>query len=126
MFEVTGRQMADYIYSAQGSPQGFRLGDYIYAMDGTPLARVFAEKAFNLRGDYVGLIMNNMVLDKPGVSRRSMPPSPIPAPATPVHAAESRRPVCESFADCFDLLTHPADEAEPTEKPATRTEMATA
>ena len=44
MHEVTGTQMADYIYSTQGSPQGFRLGDYLYAMDGTPLAKVFAEK----------------------------------------------------------------------------------
>ena len=118
--------MADYIYSSQGSPQGFRLGDYLYAMDGTPLAKVFAEKVFDFNGDYVGLIMNNMVLDKPGVSRRSMPPASIPAPATPVHGAERRRPICESLADCFDLLTHPADEAEPTKQPATLTETATA
>ena len=118
--------MADYIYSTQGSPQGFRLGDYIFAMDGTPLAKVFAEKVYRLDGDYVGLIMNKMVLDKPGVSRRSMPPASVPAPATPVHGAESRRPICESFADCFDLLTHPADEIAPTEQPATYTETATA
>ena len=110
--------MADYIYSTQGSPQGFRLGDYLYALDGTPLAKVFAEKVFNFSGDYVGLIMNNMVLDKPGVSRRSMPPASIPAPANPVHGAERRRPICEAFPDCFDLLSHPADDAESAE-PAT-------
>ena len=103
--------MADYIYTAQGAPQGFRMGDYIYALDGTPLAKVFAEKVFNLSGDYVGLIMNNMVVDRPGVSRRSMPPSSNPPPATPVHGAECRRPICEAFADCFDLLTHPAGDA---------------
>ena len=116
--------MADYIYSTQGSPQGFRQGDYLYALDGTPLAKVFAEKVFNFHGDYVGLIMNNMVLDRPGVSRRSMPPASIPAPATPVHGAERRRPICEAYPDCFDLLTVPVDEAEPTEPPATLTAAA--
>jgi len=108
--------MADYIYNTQGSPQGFRLGDYIYAMDGTPLAKVFAEKVFNFSGNYVGLIMNNMVLDKPGVSRRNMPPASIPAPATPVHHAERRRPICEAFPDCFDLLALPAEDAGSTEQ----------
>jgi hypothetical protein len=108
--------MADYIYSSQGSPQGFRLGDYLYAMDGTPLAKVFAEKVFDFNGDYVGLIMNNMVLDKPGVSRRSMPPASIPGPATPVHAAERRRPICEAYPDCFDLLTLPAEDFGSTER----------
>src|SRR5688572_582668 len=104
--------MADYIYDTRGFPQGFRLGAYIYALDGTPLAKVFAEKVFDLGGDYVGLIMNNMVLDKPGVSRRSMPPAGKPSPVAPVHGAECRRPICESYADCFDLLTHPAGDAE--------------
>lgn len=96
--------MADYLYSSEGFPKGFRLGDHIYAMDGEPIGRVFAEKAFTLEGHYVGLIVNNMVLDKPGVSRRSMPPSPAPEPAAPAHGAGSRRPVCEAYADCFDLL----------------------
>lgn len=104
--------MADYIYSSQGSPQGFRLGDHIYTLDGAPVAKVFAEKVFHLSGQYVGLIINNMVLDKPGVSRRSMPPSPSPPRAAPVHGAESRRPVCEAYADCFDLLTPAAAEED--------------
>ena len=110
--------MADYIYDTRGSPQGFRLGDYIYALDGMPLAKVFAEKVYNLGGDYVGLIINNMVLDKPGVSRRSMPPSSRPSPVAPVHGAEGRRPVCEAYADRFDLLIHPAAD-EPAAEPAT-------
>ena len=116
--------MADYIYSTQGSPQGFRLGDYLYALDGTPLAKVFAEKVFNFSGDYVGLIMNNMVLDRPGVSRRSMPPASIPAPATPVHGAERRRPICEAYPDCFDLLALPTEDAGSTEQAATVTAAA--
>ena len=97
--------MADYIYSSQGSPQAFRLGDYIYAMDGDPIGRVFAEKAYRLDGRYVGLIVNNMVLDKPDVSRRNMPPSPVPPRAAPPQGAGFRRPVCEAYPDCFDLLT---------------------
>ncbi len=100
--------MADYIYDTRGSPKGFRLGAYIYALDGTPLAKVFAEKVFDLGGDYVGLIMNNMVVDRPGVSRRSMPPASRPAPVAPVHGAECRRPICEAYPDCFDLLISPA------------------
>lgn len=116
MIEVAGNAMADYIYDTHGSPRGFRLSDYIYAMDGTPLAKVFAEKVYNLGGDYVGLIMNNMVLDRPGVSRRSMPPSSRPEPVAPVHGAECRRPICEAYADCFDLLTPPAREDRSVEQ----------
>jgi hypothetical protein len=96
--------MADYIYSTQGFPQGLRLGNYIYTLDGTPIGRVFAEKAYDLSGSYVGLIINNMVLDKPGVSRKSMPPAPRPEPIAPARDATARRPVCEAYSDCFDLL----------------------
>ena len=99
--------MADYLYSSMGEPQGFRLGDYIYAMDGRPVGKVFAEKAYALNGEYVGLIVNNMVLDKPGVSRRNMPPITNVPVAEPSRLGEHRRPVCEGYADCFDRLLHP-------------------
>ena len=108
--------MADFIYDTRGSPRGFRLGAYIYALDGTPLAKVFAEKVFNLAGDYVGLIMNSMVLDRPGLSRRSMPPSSRPSPVAPMHGAECRRPICEAYADCFDRLTEPAADDAPAQR----------
>ena len=97
-------RMADCIYTSDGQPQGFRLSGHIYALDGKPIGRVFAEKAYRLDGTYVGAVVNNMVVDKPNVSRRSMPAAPPPAPAVPPHGLVSRRPVCESFPDCFDLL----------------------
>ena len=104
--------MADYLYSSDGSPRAFRLGDHIHAMDGTPVGRVFAEKAYRLDGTYVGAVINNMIVDRPGVSRRSRPPVPAPPPAAPPPGAEQRRPVCEMFPDCFELLLA-ADEAVP-------------
>ena len=103
--------MADFLYTTDGMPQGFRLGDHIYAMDGRPVGRVFAEKAYRLDGAYVGAVINNMILDRPGVSRQGRPPTAPPAAVAPPRGAERRRPVCESFADCFGLLTEPADEA---------------
>jgi hypothetical protein len=96
--------MADFLYSTEGSPQGFRLGAFIYAMDGTPLGRVFAEKAYRLDGAYVGAVINNMIVDRPGVSRQSRPPAPAPAAVAPPRNAEPRRPVGEAFPDCFALL----------------------
>jgi hypothetical protein len=101
--------MADYLYTSQGSPQGFRLGPFIYAMDGTPLGRIFAEKAYRLDGAYVGAVINNMIVDRPGVSRRSRTPETAPPRAAPSVSAEHRRPVCETFPDCFERLF--ADEA---------------
>ena len=101
--------MADYLYTSQGSPQGFRLGPFIYAMDGTPLGRIFAEKAYRLDGAYVGAVINNMIVDRPGVSRRSRAPESAPPRAAPSASAEQRRPVCETFPDCFERLL--ADEA---------------
>jgi hypothetical protein len=101
--------MADYLYTSQGSPQGFRLGPFIYAMDGTPLGRIFAEKAYRLDGSYVGAVINNMIVDRPGVSRRSRAPEPAPPRAAASASAEQRRPVCETFPDCFERLL--ADEA---------------
>jgi hypothetical protein len=104
--------MADYLYTSEGSPQGFRLGPYIYAMDGTPVGRIFAEKAYRLDGTYVGAVINNMIVDRPGVSRRSRTPEPAPPRAAAPSGAEQRRPVCETFSDCFELLLD-ADAAVP-------------
>jgi hypothetical protein len=97
--------LADYLYTGDGRPQGFRLGPYIYAMDGMPVGRVFAEKAYRLDGTYVGAVINNMIVDRPGVSRRGRAPEPAPAHAAPPGNAELRRPVCEMFPDCFERLT---------------------
>ena len=96
--------MADYLYTSDGNPRAFRLGDNIHAMDGTPVGRVFAEKAYRLDGTYVGAVINNMVVDRPGVSRRNRPPLPAPLPAAPSRGAETRRPVCETFPDCLGQL----------------------
>jgi hypothetical protein len=96
--------VADYLYAGDGSPQGFRLGPYIYAMDGMPVGRVFAEKAYRLDGTYVGAVINNMIVDRPGISRRSRPSEPAPPRAAPAARAERRRPVCEMFPDCFEQL----------------------
>ena len=107
--------MSDYLYASDGSPRAFRLGDHIHAMDGTPIGRVFAEKAYRLDGTYVGALVNNMIVDRPGVSRRSRPPEPAPPPAVPPsRGAEQRRPVCEMFPDCFGRL-FAANEASPAE-----------
>ena len=104
--------MADFIYSAEGRPQGFRLSNHIYAMDGAPVGRVWAEKVYTLAGDYVGAMVNNMVVDKPGLSRRSLAPLALPASETPPRGAENRRPVGETYPDAFSLLTAPAHSEE--------------
>ncbi|MEA2998193.1 MAG: hypothetical protein QOK17_26 [Sphingomonadales bacterium] len=104
-------ELADFLYATDGNPQGFRLGAHIYAMDGRPVGRVFAEKAYRLDGCYVGAVINNMVVDRPGVSRQSRPSAPLPAPVAPPRGAEHRRPVGETFPDCFALLAEAADQA---------------
>ena len=104
--------MSDYLYTSDGQPRAFRLGDTIHAMDGTPVGMIFAEKAYRLDGSYVGAVINNMIVDRPGVSRRSRPPVPAPPPAAPSAGAEPRRPVSQMFPDCFERLLA-ADEAFP-------------
>jgi hypothetical protein len=99
--------VADYLYSSDGSPRAFRLGDHIHAMDGTAVGRVFAEKAYRLDGTYVGAVINNMIVDRPGISRRNRPPLAAPPAAMPPRGAEQRRPVCETFPDCLDRLVEP-------------------
>lgn len=94
----------DYLYTSDGEAQGFRLGDHIYALDGAPIGKVFAEKAYRLDGAYVGAVINNMVVDKPGVSRRSMRPCPVPPNAAPPHDVQGRRPIGETWPDCFGGL----------------------
>ena len=96
--------MSDYLYTSDGSPRAFRLGDHIHAMDGTPVGRIFAEKAYRLDGTYVGAVVNNMIVDRPGISRRNRAPEPTPPPAPPASGAEPRRPVVETFPDCFERL----------------------
>ncbi|MFN3388504.1 MAG: 4-fold beta flower protein [Allosphingosinicella sp.] len=102
--------MADFLYTSEGRPQGFRLGNHVYAIDGTPVGRVFAEKVYAMDGAYVGALVNNMVVDRPDVSRRAMPPAEAPAPAVPPARAEPRRPVSQSWPDCFALLLAREDE----------------
>lgn len=96
--------MADYIFTAEGQPQGFRLGSYIYTLDGVAVGRVWAERAYRLDGSYVGAMFKNMVVDKPSVSKRSLPPLPYPGDAAPISGAESRRPVLLPYPDVFHLL----------------------
>jgi hypothetical protein len=103
--------MADHIYAADGTPRGFRLSNYIYALDGVPIGRVFAEKAYRFDGLYVGALINGMVVDKPQVSRRSINPL-TPPPPVPTQNAESRRPIGQNHADCFDRLLAPAETAD--------------
>ena len=103
--------MADYIYAADGRPRGFRLSNFIYNLEGVPVGRVWAEKAYSLSGRYVGAIVNHMIVDKPAVSRRDLPPISTPATVVAPPNAESRRPMGEEFADVFDrLLCEPAEE----------------
>ena len=96
--------MADYIFNADGTAQGFRLGSHIYTLDGTPVGRAWAEKAYRLDGTYVGAILKNMVVDKPNPSKRNRPPAPRPANARPIAHPESRRPVSDAGEDVFYLL----------------------
>lgn len=108
----------DYLYTTEGKPQGFRIGDHIYALDGTAIGKVFAEKAYRLDGTYVGAVINNMVVDKPDVSRRSTRPSAAPPNATLPRNVQDRRPVGESWPECFGGLlpeVEKTDLAEPGE-----------
>jgi hypothetical protein len=104
--------MADYIYTAEGNPQGFRMGNFIYTMDGTPIGRVLAEKAYRLSGEYVGAVINGMVVDKPGLSTRRLPPIAPPPRMTPGDRPDHRRPLGPTFADVFEFLTEQAPEPE--------------
>lgn len=103
--------MADYLYSTDGVPQGFRIGPWIYRMDGRPVGRTFAEKAYRLDGSYVGAVINNMVVDRPGVSSRGLAPCDAPPPAAAPPSAETRRPVGETYPDCFERLLEPEVDA---------------
>jgi hypothetical protein len=96
--------MADFIYNPDGDPQGFRLSNHVYDLAGTPLGRVWAEKVYDLHGQYVGALVNNMVVDKPFVSRRALQPVMLPTHAPPPSGAERRRPVGTSYPDVFHLL----------------------
>ena len=102
--------MADHIYAPDGSPRGFRLSNFIYDLDGRPVGRVFAEKAYRFDGTYAGALISGMVVDKPGVSRRSIAPVPAPAPVPPQNG-DSRRPMGGSLPDCFDCLLEPREVA---------------
>ena len=95
--------MADYIYSPDGEPRGLRLSNHIYDLRGIPVGRVFAEKAYRLDGSYVGALINGMVVDKPGLSMRSIAPV-APPPAVSVPTPEPRRPLGSMHPDCFDRL----------------------
>lgn len=101
----------DFLYTTEGEPQGFRIGGYIYTLDGTPVGKVFAEKAYRLDGSYVGAVINNMVVDKPDVSRRSLPRCPVPPKAALPHNIEGRRPIGPSWPECFQGLL--SDEQTP-------------
>lgn len=94
----------DYLYTSEGEPQGFRFGDHIYALDGTPVGKVFAEKAYRLDGTYVGAVVNNMVVDKPDVSRRSLRPFPVPPKAALPYNVQGRRPIGQTWPECFGRL----------------------
>ena len=97
----TGRNIMDVIYGADGTPRAFRLGNHIYDLDGLPVGKVFAEKAYRLDGSYVGALVNSMVVDKPYVSTRSMAAT-TPPPSMQVRSAEPRRPIGQTYPDCFD------------------------
>jgi hypothetical protein len=113
--------MADFIYNADGRAQGFRVGSNIYALDGTAVGRVWAERAYRFDGSYVGALFKNMVVDKPSVSKRNLPPVRRPADIDPAIAAETRRPVSHDFPDVFHLLLDQPEEGsgeEDREAPA--------
>jgi hypothetical protein len=109
--------MADFIYNADGRAQGFRVGSNIYALDGTAVGRVWAERAYRFDGSYVGALFKNMVVDKPSVSKRNLPPIRRPADIEPAISAETRRPVIQEFPDVFHLLLDQAN--EPLEEEST-------
>ena len=95
--------MSDLIYAADGTPRAFRLSNYIYDLEGKAVGRVFAEKAYRLDGSYVGALINNMVVDKPGLSRRSIGSVAQP-PRASVQTPEPRRPIGQTHPDCSDQL----------------------
>jgi hypothetical protein len=49
-----------------------------------------------------------MIVDKPEVSRRRIAPI-TPPPPMPMQHAESRRPIGQSYVDCFDKLLAATD-----------------
>jgi hypothetical protein len=94
--------MADLIYDAGGEPRGFRLGHTIFTLSGEPVARVWAERAYTFEGAYIGALFKEMVVDKPGVASRPLPPQPKPAPAAPLKGAGPRAPVLCPYEDIWD------------------------
>jgi hypothetical protein len=116
--------MADFIYNADGRAQGFRLGSNIYSLDGTPVGRVWAERAYRFDGSYVGALFKNMVVDKPSVSKRNLPPLPRPGAIDPAISAEMRRPVTLEFPDVFHLLLDQPEETPLEESQAPQPESA--
>lgn len=111
--------MADFIYNQEGHAQGFRVGSVIYDLGGRAVGRVWAERAYRFDGSYVGVLYKNMVVDKPIVSRRNLPPISAPPNVASVPDPDPRRPINHGFEDVFHLLGHGSEgELEPMSSPA--------
>lgn len=117
--------MADFIYNPEGHAQGFRVGSVIYDLGGRAVGRVWAERAYRFDGSYVGVLYKNMVVDKPTVSRRNLPPITPPPNVARVHDPDPRRPINHGFEDVFHLLGHGSeDDLEPaSQRPASRQDL---
>ena len=104
--------MADFIFNSQGKAHGFRLSSCLYSLEGEPVGRVWAERVYRFDGTYVGALFRNMVVDKPMVTTRGLPPTAPPPWVKPLPGAESRRAIELPYQDVFYLLkASPSEEA---------------
>jgi hypothetical protein len=97
--------MAMYVYSTEGEPVGFLYETFIHDLDGAPLGRIIGSRVHRLDGAYVGEWYKEMVVERPSVRPRALPPvAPPPHRVSPGPSWRRRAVVDYGYPDIFHRL----------------------
>ena len=87
--------MAMYVYSTDGEPIGFLWETCIHDLDGRPLGRIIGSRVHRFDGSYVGEWYKEMVVERPGIAARALPPIAVPPPRPSPGRSWRRRAVVD-------------------------------